>query len=183
MKNWLRKSIKAKRLEMTAEEVRIKSSLAQQNFLSSKIYQDAECIMLYMPIGNETHTETVISRAFNDGKYVVFPVTNPKTGEITAYFANQDTCFKKGAFSVNEPISMQEALPSQIDVVLVPGIAFDRKGNRIGFGKGCYDRFLSNISALKIGFCYDLQICNEFESDAYDIKMDFLVTETEIIKC
>lgn len=183
MKNTIRKINKIRRSEMCAEEVREKSNDAAGIFIKSEFYKNSSQIMLYMPLGNETDTSEIIQRAFSDGKKCIFPVTNPITGEITPYYANKGTSFKKGAFSVFEPENNESADVGQIDVFIVPGIAFDRTGTRVGFGKGCYDRFLKYTDAVKIGFCYDFQIADCIPADKHDIKMDFLITESELIKC
>ena len=64
----------------------------------------------------------------------------------------------------------------------MPGIAFDKHGARVGFGKGCYDKFLAKTQAVKVGFCYDFQLCDEIETDKHDILMDYLVSEKGILK-
>lgn len=183
MKNEIRKINKSKRAEMNKEDAASRSHAAAQMFLESKIYKNADCLMLYMPLGNETDTSDIIKAAFRDGKSVAFPTTDEKSGIITPYLAKEDTKFIKGGFSVVEPYGAAKADLSKIDVVVVPGIAFDRSGTRVGFGKGCYDRFLGDIAAVKVGFCYDFQICDEIPTDKYDVKMDYLVTESELIKC
>ena len=86
-------------------------------------------------------------------------------------------------FSVLEPCGTETADIKKIDAVLVPGIAFDKNGARVGFGKGCYDRFLKNVSAIKIGVCYDFQICEKICDEEHDIKMDFLISENGMYKC
>ena len=82
-----------------------------------------------------------------------------------------------------EPEATSKADASDIDVVIVPGIAFGRNGARIGFGKGCYDGFLKNLGAVKVGFCYDYQICGGFIGEEHDINMDFLITESGVQAC
>ena len=181
MKSEIRKIIKSKRSSMDNAEVVEKSRMASKNFLESEIYKNAGCIMLYMPLGNETDTSSIINTAFCDGKKLTFPVTNAENGEITPYYAAENTEFAKGAFSVREPLKTEVADLEEIDVILVPGIAFDKTGARIGFGKGCYDRLLKDTNAIKVGFCYDFQVCEEFITEEHDIKMDFLVTESGII--
>lgn len=183
MKNEIRLLNKKLRTEMDKSEVDSKSRMAAENFLASEIYKNSALVMPYMPIGNETDTSGIIKRAFDDCKKVAFPVTDSKSGEITAYYADADTLFVKGAFSVYEPDSAELADINEIDVVIVPGVAFDKSGARIGFGKGCYDRFLKHISAVKIGFCYEFQICDKIIADEHDINMDYLVTENGLIKC
>jgi len=183
VKETIRKTYKSKRREMSREDVIQKSCDADKVFLNSDIYKNSKLIMLYMPIGNETDTSHIIKRALADGKELVFPVTAKDSGEITPYYATKDTEFSKGAFSVREPLGTKVADESFIDVVLVPGIAFDRKGNRIGFGKGCYDKFLSRLNAVFVGFCYEFQVCDEIASDEHDIRMDYIITENGLMKC
>ena len=182
MKNELRKIYKLKRREMTVEEVEVKSKKACRYFLESDFYKNAKTIMLYMPLGNETDTTDIINRAFTDGKKVAFPVTDEASGDITPCYATAQTQFSKGGFSVREPDVTVGANAKDFDIIIVPGIAFDVQGNRIGFGKGCYDKLLVKTNALKVGFCYDLQICDNIPTEEFDIKMDYIITEKGINK-
>lgn len=183
VKNEIRALNKAKRSEMSRIVAEQKSLVAAKFFLTSELYENADCLMLYMPLGNETDTSEIIKAAFMDGKKVIFPTTDAKSGEITAYYADENTMFAKGAFSVYEPTNAEKADLTEIDVVIVPGIAFDRSGARVGFGKGCYDRFLKEVKALKIGFCYEFQICDKIVGDEHDVSMNYLITENGIHKC
>ena len=182
MKNEIRNIYKAKRREMTAEEVAAKSKKACSHFLESDLYRKANVLMLYMPLGKETDTVDIINCAFSDGKKVAFPVTDEASGDITPCYATTQTEFSKGGFSVREPDVKVVAKPEDFDIVIVPGIAFDVQGNRIGFGKGCYDKLLVGTDAVKIGFCYDLQICDNIPTEEFDIKMDYIITEKGINK-
>lgn len=183
MKDEIRKVYKQRRAWMSHEEVTEKSLAAARLFLNSQIYKKARQIMLYIPLGNETDTTAIIDAAFADGKTVVFPATDEKSGEITPYIASRDTVFIKGAFSVKEPINAKKADMSKTDVVLVPGIAFDKSGARIGFGKGCYDRLLEDSAAAKVGYCYDFQVFGGITPEEHDVRMNFLVTEKGLFKC
>ncbi len=180
MKNQIRKQNKEKRRAMSKDEAREKSSAAARAFTEWDIYKNSKQIMVYLPLGNETDTKDVVLAAFRDGKRLVLPVTDAKTGIITPCIYEKDTKLIKGAFSVSEPASIVPADMSKTDVVLVPGIAFDKSGNRVGFGKGCYDRLLKDATAIKVGYCYDFQVCDEIPACEYDVKMDFLVTENGI---
>lgn len=182
MKNEIRKEFKLKRKLMEKSRVAEKSGRACKLFLESDLYKNANVLMLYMPLGNEVDTTEIINKAFADCKKVVFPVTNDESGEITPCYATEDTEFKKGAFSVREPNVIDIADVLDIDTVIVPGIAFDKSGGRIGFGKGCYDRFLIKTKATKIGFCYDFQLCLKIPVEKQDIKMDYVITEAGITK-
>lgn len=183
MKNEIRREFKIKRKELKKCEVSEKSKKACDLFLESDFYKNADVLMLYMPLGNETDTTDIINRALSDGKKVVFPVTDRKSGEITPCYATAETKFEKGAFSIKEPSVLDVAEPLDIDTVIVPGIAFSKNGARVGFGKGCYDRFLVKTNAVKIGFCFELQFCEEIYAEEYDIKMDCIITENRVIIC
>lgn len=139
--------------------------------------------MLYMPLGNEVLTQKMIENAFADGKTVLVPVTDGETFEISAHKIEQDTKFEEGVFSLKEPKFKKLFDKYKIDVVLVPGVAFSRRGTRIGFGKGCYDRFLKECKATKVGFCYEFQLTEKIISDSFDIDMNYIVTEKEFIDC
>lgn len=182
MKSQIRKNMKELRKAMEREEVREKSGMAAKHFLECDIYKNSEVMMVYMPIGNETDTEEIIEHAFQDGKRLVLPMTDSKTGIITPVAFYPDAVFKKGGFSVREPIEPEIVDASEIDTVIVPGIAFDRNGARIGFGKGCYDMLLCRMNAKKVGFCYDFQLWDIIPSDSHDIKMDCIVTERELLE-
>ena len=183
MKTKIRLKIKKIRAEMSHREVAEKSKSAAQLFLSSDFYKNAAQIMLYTQLGNETDTTDIISCAFADKKTLVFPITEVHSGIITPYYADEKTVFKKGNFSVSEPVGTQVADMTKTDVILVPGIAFDKTGGRIGFGKGCYDRLLKNSAAVKIGYCYGFQLVDSIPCEPHDVKMDFIITENGIINC
>lgn len=182
-KNEIRKLKKEERRLMSKEDVLKKSNLACEIFLQSNIYKESKTLMLYMPLGNEINPMKIVEQAYRDDKKVIFPVTDEQSGIITPIYASENTEFSIGAFSVSEPKSNFVADKKKIDVVLVPGIAFDKKGNRIGFGKGCYDQFLYHISAVTVGFCYESQLCPLIPSESTDYALDFIVTEKEIIDC
>ena len=94
-----------------------------------------------------------------------------------------DELFVKGSFSELAHLNDMIRPITDIDLVLVPGISFDVKGHRIGFGKGCYDRLLCNYQGVKIGFCYSSQICDDIPSDEYDVCMDYIITENGLWEC
>lgn len=181
-KSEIRKIYKQKREDMNKSDVAEKSRRAAEAFIASKLYKNASQLMLYMPLGNETDTAAIISAALADGKKLVLPVTDRKTYEITPVLWDGESELCEGAFSVKEPVDASLADMSKLDVVIVPGIAFDKGGARVGFGKGCYDRLLEGISAVKVGFCYDFQLADKIPADEHDVKMDFLVTDSGLLR-
>lgn len=182
MKNKIREEMKQRRKAMTPEDAFEKSQSAQKIFLESEQYKKAKSVMLYIPLGKEVETTDIIRDAFSSGKNVLVPVTDNETYEISAYRITESTEFEKGTFSVKEPKEKVSFDKNEIDVVLVPGIAFDRLGGRVGFGKGCYDKFLKKTNAVKIGFCYDFQLVDYIETNSNDISMDYIITEKGIIR-
>ncbi len=182
-KRKLREIYREKREALKKEEVLTKSILASSLFLKDEIYKSINTIMLYVPLKNEISTKEIIEKAYADGKKVAFPVTNPKTFEITPCYAEKNSAFCKGTFSVNEPKEKDFTDINNIDLVIVPGVAFSKKGERIGFGKGCFDKLLENYKGIKVGFCYDFQVCSEIEAEKHDVRMDYILTEKEFFTC
>ena len=182
-KEILRKEYKQKRAELTDDKKWVKSQNIQNLFIQSDIYKSSKCLMVYMPLGKETETDLIISRAFSDGKVVVIPVTDESTGRITPVVIDKNTEYIKGAFSVREPKEKILCPKEDIDTVVVPGIAFDKKGNRMGFGKGCYDMFLEDFNGVKVGMCYDFQLADDLPHSEYDIAMDYIFSDKIIIDC
>ncbi len=182
-KQEIREQNKALRRQMLRCDAETKSQAVAEAFLKSELYADARQIMLYMPLGNEVDLTAVKNAAFADGKCVVFPVTEQNSGIITPICVNENIVFEKGSFSVMEPQNTEIADMTKTDVVLVPGIAFDKSGTRVGFGKGCYDMLLKSYNGVKIGVCYDFQLQSEIPKDLHDVKMDYILTESGFKKC
>ena len=182
-KQEIREQNKALRRQMSRNDVETKSQTAAEIFLKSELYTASRQIMLYMPLGNEVDLTKVKAAALADGKSVVLSVTERNSGIITPICVDESTVFEKGSFSVMEPKSTDVADMTRTDVVLVPGIAFDKSGARVGFGKGCYDMLLERYNGVKIGVCYDFQLQNEIPADKHDVKMDYILTESGLKKC
>lgn len=183
MKTKLRKHFKSLRDNMNEDLRATLGGRAQELFLSSGLYESATNIMLYIPLGNEVATENIISQCIADSKTVLLPVTDRQTCSMDAVIYTPDSVMKKGAFSVSEPQDAVIFDKNKIDLVIVPGIAFSQKGGRIGFGKGCYDRFLQGIPAKKVGLCYEFQLSGRIKCDSNDEEMDYIITEERVIDC
>lgn len=182
MKNEIRQEMKKKRKSLTKEEITDFSDKMCSFFLKSPLYKENKNIMIYYPCFNEADTFNIKEFCIYDNKNLIYPVCDEKTSIITPVLANRESEFKKGGFSVFEPCNEKEFEKEKIDVIIVPGLAFSKNGDRIGFGKGCYDRFLEGTKAKKIGFCYSFQLL-DFKGDKNDVLMDFIITEEGIISC
>lgn len=181
-KEEIRKLFLEKRRKLDPHEVTIHSRKILEHLFESPIFYQAKHIMTYMSNQNEVQTDDLVSKAINLQKVVSVPVCNPKD---TTLFPSQITglsMIEKGYFGLREPKKemIRPVDPKKIDLVIVPGVAFDPKGNRIGHGKGYYDRFLETLNPLvpKIGLAFQSQIVREhWHVSQWDIPMDGIMTE------
>ena len=151
-------------------------------FLSElKEYKNAETIMLYLSLKKEAPTDELAEKILADKKRVVVPVTMGR--EMTLSEITSDTEYKVGGFNVREPIEIKPFCDKDVDLCIVPGLLFDRKGTRCGYGKGCYDLFLSKVNPVKVGLAFEVQVIKGFPSEEHDVKMDYIITEKELINC
>lgn len=147
----------------------LKSSLAFNNFYMS-----------YYPINSEAPVMELNELLFKAGKVISLPVTNIDDSLQPIYLTDFNN-FTEGKYKIPEPKDKVFIDPNKIEVVFVPGVVFDRSGGRAGYGKGCYDRFLWQTAAIKIGVCYEFQIHeNQLNLETHDIRMDYLLTENAI---
>lgn len=182
-KNTLREKIKQMRKNLTHDEITQKSEKITSLLTETQIYRNAKCVCIYMASFNEPRTIPLIRKAISDGKKICVPITNTENTTLSLSYVNDITSLKKGAYGISEPAVIDTANPCDVDLIIVPGIAFDRNGNRIGFGKGFYDRLLTDTIAVKIGLCYNFQLCEGITSDKHDIPMNIIITEEGLIIC
>lgn len=137
----------------------------------------AERIMMYHSLPDELYTHDFL-RKWSDRKRFYLPRVNGVELEILPY---EESRLELGSFHIEEPTGNDTIDPSQIEVVIVPAVAYDRKGKRLGRGKGFYDRFLKNTKATKIGVGYEFQLLEEVPSEAHDVSMDIVITQRSTI--
>lgn len=172
-----------KRKNLSSYEVFIKSWIAQENLFNSNFFSNSKVIGVYYPIHNEVQTFRIINKSLSvkkkvclpklqDDDILFFPITNLK--DLTT-----------GRYNIKEPSTNQNTGCYEIDVVIIPGIVFDRYGYRIGYGKGYYDRFLNRFSKeniISVGLAYDFQIVSDpILHEKHDVKLNFLVTNRNIL--
>lgn len=141
--------------------------------------------MFFMTHGSEVGTEEAIRRALKDGKTVAIPRTHPLTGRIAAVrIQSIDEGLVPGVYGIREPRKGKTLGPASFDLVVVPGLAFDSNGNRIGYGKGCYDRWLKKVKTEKrVALAYDLQVVREAPHTSDDLPVGTIITERRVINC
>ncbi|HPX61722.1 MAG TPA: 5-formyltetrahydrofolate cyclo-ligase [Deltaproteobacteria bacterium] len=183
-KQTLRQQMLKLRRAMSVDEWRVASREAQQLLMELDEYRGAACVALYAPLQNEVDTLLVRDSAFADGKRVLYPVVSGH-GMVMRQ-AHSAEMFRQGSFGILEPVGSDDHQADEPDLIVVPGVAFDRNGHRIGFGKGYYDRFLRNpgLKACLVGFCHEFQLIDgSIAADDHDVRMDVLVTDRRVIRC
>lgn len=183
MKSLLREQMKNKRKELSINEIDNFSGEIQNFLYSLSEYKNAKTVMIYLSAFKEPSTMSIIEKMISENKKVVVPVTHVDTRSLELSYINDVDSLITGAYNILEPKNIIAADKNDIDLVIIPGIAFDKKGNRIGFGMGYYDKLLEKTKAIKIAFSYSFQVVPKIESDVYDIPMDMIITENEVIVC
>ena len=178
-KSELRKKMIAQRNALNKAECVQLSKHIQHNFLSSDLYKNAEYIHCFISMNdrNEVDTHPLIDTIISDGKQVVVPVTNFKDISLTHVHLASMHPLKKNKWGVQEPENGKTIPIDKLDIILVPLLAADRKGNRLGYGKGFYDRFLKQCPAKAIGLVFEAFILDEIPVGNKDVPLNGLISE------
>ena len=173
-KSILRKEIREKKRAMTVEQVEEASARLAKLFLSSEAYQNAKTIYGYLPYNQEVRTVPMLEKALRDGKQVAVPKVY---GEEMRFILMEDLSkVETGYAGIPEPIADGPIAQDPTALVLMPGLAFDKEGHRIGYGGGFYDRFLEKEpNHPTVALCYDFQMLPHLETDAHDIPVDLVI--------
>lgn len=182
-KSLIRQNMLQSRRALSAADVSVLSCRAQRNFIASDVFRRARVLALYSPVHQEIATERIAAAAIEAGKRICYPRVAGQTlvfGEVASPEA-----LRPGRFSIPEPLPAAPRLDGVIDVLLVPGLAFDVQGFRLGYGRGYYDRYLADVAAgvLAVGLCYDFQVCAAVPQEPHDRRLDWLVTESSVNSC
>lgn len=182
-KKHLRKYIQNKRDSLSVKEREKKSKTAAENFFETKYYLNSKNILIYYPFRSEIDTTIIIKDALYRGKNIILPRVSKHNLDL--YFVNDlSTQLEKGSFDIMEPIPSlcRSASIKDIDLVVVPGVGFDKKLNRLGYGGGFYDKLLSNLpeSVKRIAIAFEIQIVPYIPTSKHDKKVDILITESKI---
>ena len=174
--NDIRTKIKLQRQNLNLSEVESLSAAVFNNFLKLDFILEKQNFFIYNAIKNEVDTSLIISQLKGLNKTIAYPVTIGS--EMVAGINNSDN-FSLGNFNVLEPSSY--TIMKKVDVAIIPLVACDENKNRIGYGKGYYDKFLKDNDIVKIGLCYDFQITSTITPNEWDVPLDYIVTPTRII--
>ncbi len=187
-KREIRKQIRQLRDSMSEDEMDSKSSAVESSLWRLIHERQAESIMFYISFGSEVRTENSINRAIGSGKTAIVPLCCPDEERklLPCHLLDLQSEVEEGTFCVLEPKSefRRPFPPEKIDLVVVPGLAFDERGYRIGYGAGYYDHFLPKCSqALFVGLAYEMQIIECAFPLAWDVPIHKIITENRVISC
>lgn len=180
-KKEIRKTQLKKRLNYDNKNLSEFSDTIIKKLEKLEIFQDAKNIMFYIPIKNEVNTIPIIKKYIKTKQISLPKIKNDK--KIHAHLLKSFESLKIGKYDIEEPNDEStEINPKKLDIIIIPGISFDKKGLRIGYGKGYYDEFLKSTKAKKIALAYDFQIHENIQGEIHDEKVDLIITEKSIIE-
>lgn len=183
MKKETRKRVLAKRLGLTDAEAAEKSAAICAKLTPFWDREDVKTIMVYMPFRKEVDLKPLIEAAWAKGKWIAAPICGEQCSMLPALITDFEKDLEPGSWNILEPKEgLQSVQPEDLDLVIVPGVAFDKRGNRLGYGAGYYDRFLPRLrpGVPFISVCFELQIEDNVYPDSHDIPMRRVITEKHI---
>ena len=188
-KRVLRKEILSIRNNMIAADKKEKDTIIREKFLNSDYYKKAKNIFIYISYGSEIDTKEIINYALNEGKTIFVPRTEFETKLMDAVKISSLNNMTEDRYGILEPAKEETYIqPDQLDLIVVPGVAFDKEGGRTGYGAGYYDRYFKKISKEKAGkikkvaLAYDFQVIDNVPMDEQDVRIDYIITEKKCVR-
>lgn len=177
-KKEIRKRIRELRANLSIEQIESRSKIITDKILKHPEFQKAELVLCYIDAKGEVQTEEIIRKSWKMCKKVAVPKVQEKEMEFFEITSFED--LEPGNFGIKEPIEgcMKADIQNSRTVVIMPGVAFDMEGNRIGYGGGYYDRYFQHKQDIfRIAPAYEMQIVNKITADEFDIKVDCVLTD------
>jgi 5-formyltetrahydrofolate cyclo-ligase len=161
-------------MQYPIEEKKSKSDTILKKVEQLDVFLQSKIVMAYWSMPDEVYTHDFILKWYNK-KTIILPVVKDDELELRVFTGIENMSAGK-AFNIGEPTGKPYTNIKSIDLILVPGVAFDQQNNRLGRGKAYYDKLLKSASATKIGICFDFQIVDSVPIDEHDIKMDRVIS-------
>jgi len=174
-KKFLRKKIKELKQKLTLENNIIYSNIIFKKIEALHQFKEANVILAYWSLPDEVGTHDFVIK-WSQQKKIALPIIVGDNLELRL-FSNIGELEKSSSLGILEPQTGALVEPSDIDFAIIPGVAFDKKGNRLGRGKGYYDRILNQLNGTKVGVVFDFQVLEEVPFTSYDLPVDIVVTE------
>jgi 5-formyltetrahydrofolate cyclo-ligase len=172
----VRQQMLEKRDGLDAREIAARSKRIQDFLLNSREFGSAKVVGAYYAFGSEVKTDLIVQKAKALGKKVALPSVEGES--LTFYELSSGKYLVKGRFGIMEPLPYGPV--DKMDLLVVPGIAFDKKGYRLGYGKGYYDKFLAKKEVFSVGLAYSFQLIDSLPRGEYDKRMHAIATEDGI---
>lgn len=173
-KKTLRAIIRTQKRAMTPEQIEEKSRILGEKFLKTQLYRQAKTIYGYLPYNQEVRTVPMLEQALRDGKQVAVPKVYGE--EMKFHYLTDLSRVETGYAGIPEPIGDELVAEDETALVLMPGMAFDREGHRIGYGGGFYDKFLAGEPEHPtVALCYDFQVLPQLETEEFDVPVDLVL--------
>ncbi len=163
-----------------------KSDQIKKRLFEMKEFIQAQTILFYISYNNEVFTHNMIKESISIGKRIIVPISNKDNRRLILSELKNWNILKPGSYGILEPSieSIKEVDLDIIDMIVIPGVAFDEQGYRIGHGKGYYDRLLINSKkAIHIGLAFEFQLIDKIPIEDHDRKIDKIITEKRTISC
>jgi 5-formyltetrahydrofolate cyclo-ligase len=184
MKHDIRATILQKRNDLSASDLARKSQRIKEQVFGLEEFRQARTILLYVSYGSEVATHEMIQECLTRGKKVAVPCTDANNRKLSLSELRRWEDLGVGTYHIQEPrVECRCEVPlTKVDLIIVPGIAFDYAGHRIGHGMGYYDRLLSeNVKATKIALAFELQLVETIPAERHDVSVDIIITEERVI--
>lgn len=183
-KRALRKEMRTRRAELSPAEVELSSERIAQQVIPLPEWQSAQTVHIFVgSLPGEVKTDGIITDCFERNCRVMIPVIDQSTRSMRSVWLKSLDELIPTSWGGREPVNADIADESAIDIVIVPGVAFDREGHRLGMGAGYYDRFLRNIRAPRIAVAHSVQLIEHIPTDATDESVDIVIIPNETIVC
>jgi 5-formyltetrahydrofolate cyclo-ligase len=183
-KQELRDQMRKRLASLSPADMHAKSAAIRGQCFLLPEFAAADWVFAYVSRGHEVATRGLIEQLLVTGKHVCVPKYDEPTRQyVASELRDFDRELVKGKFGILEPSSeaVRRVGPGKLDALLVPGLAFDQKGNRLGRGLGFFDRILQKTTGVKLALAYDFQLVDEVPAEEHDVRMDFIITETRVV--
>ena len=176
-KKTIRREIGEKKRALTAREIEARSAVLAEKLYATEQYRRANALYVYLSFNQEVRTRPIIERAWADGKRVAVPKVIG-TDMVFIWIDSFDALAPQGAYQIPEPIQNGPVADDPTALVLMPGLAFDTAGNRVGYGGGFYDRYLAaHPGHATVALCYDFQLFDHLEAEPHDFRAELVICD------
>lgn len=183
-KQEIRKRVLALRRSLRAEEVEARSSRVLAGLTESGVLVEKRVVAIYAAADNEVRTRPLFDRLKVQGRTVVLPRVRGRGPELDFYPVSDWSVLRSSGLGIPEPPGKGEPMPAEVfDLVIVPGVAFDAEGGRLGYGMGCYDRVLGRLrpEVPRVGIGYDFQLVDRLPVEPHDLPLTLIVVERGVV--